>query len=441
MAKTITELTAVTIPTASGDLWWVEQAGIPKKITKTQMITEVGGGGGGDWSSTGTNIQTAGSTRFDDNVELRFGTSNDVNAIFNGTNWILETSTGSEKLIQATPSGPLETYYDNIKRTSTLASGVMALYDDTSTTTERTRYELREQDGTMKGWMGYDTTTDLRIQNDIGIVELRSTSTSIRQFHAGVRRTETAAAGMFRVFAETSTTTETNALEFVEQDGTVKGVVGYVLASDNISLTNKYVSGDVLLELNGGTDIGVWCKAAGNTALYHNNVSTSRTATVATGGFEINNTQTGGGFERALTVTDGRDTGTFTPTWTGFSSAPSGSLRWQIIGDQVDGIVIISEINGNTLSGTSNANTMTITNLPSNIQPNTLVRSSMCNIRDFAFDTGLGNCTISTGGTLTFFIGDIAGGFYTMESNEFSTSGSKGLPPGWSLMYPLTLGA
>jgi len=43
MAKQISELTAVSTPTAAGDLFWIEQSGLPRKITRDEMITEIGG--------------------------------------------------------------------------------------------------------------------------------------------------------------------------------------------------------------------------------------------------------------------------------------------------------------------------------------------------------------------------------------------------------------
>lgn len=43
MAKIIAELNAASLPLAAGDLWRLEQNGLPVKITKAQMVTEIGG--------------------------------------------------------------------------------------------------------------------------------------------------------------------------------------------------------------------------------------------------------------------------------------------------------------------------------------------------------------------------------------------------------------
>jgi len=54
--------------------------------------------------------------------------------------------------------------------------------------------------------------------------------------------------------------------------------------------------------------------------------------------------------------------GTFTPTYTGFSTPPGGTVAWFKVGG-------LACLNSQSLTGTSNANTFTITNIPSAIQP------------------------------------------------------------------------
>ena len=46
MAETIADLLAVSIPTAGADVMWIEQSGLPRKITMTELDAEVGSGGG-----------------------------------------------------------------------------------------------------------------------------------------------------------------------------------------------------------------------------------------------------------------------------------------------------------------------------------------------------------------------------------------------------------
>ena len=57
--------------------------------------------------------------------------------------------------------------------------------------------------------------------------------------------------------------------------------------------------------VNGGIQ-EIWASFArsAEVSLFHNNGSMARTATAANGGFQVNNTVTGGGFERALTTSD-----------------------------------------------------------------------------------------------------------------------------------------
>src|SRR5262249_28757836 len=69
--------------------------------------------------------------------------------------------------------------------------------------------------------------------------------------------------------------------------------------------------------------------------------------------------------------------GTITPSWTGFSVAPTGLMFYQIVGRQV-----LLQWQGT--QGTSNANFMTIGNLPGNLRPTTksLTAAQVCTLVD-----------------------------------------------------------
>lgn len=105
--------------------------------------------------------------------------------------------------------------------------------------------------------------------------------------------------------------------------------------------------------------------------------------------------------------------GSFTPTWTGFSAAPSGDCTWQRVGNLIT-------LFFPTGTGTSNATTMTITNLPAAIRP-----SAATSVVAFVMDLGVaqvGRISISAAGVMTF-------GATTAGAGGFTNSGTKGIPP------------
>lgn len=81
-------------------------------------------------------------------------------------------------------------------------------------------------------------------------------------------------------------------------NGTLRMAVGAsnghtITSGNNFTITDSQ-NGDTIFDYakNGGID------------LYNNDVNVARTATLGSGGFEVNNTVTGGGFERVLTTSD-----------------------------------------------------------------------------------------------------------------------------------------
>jgi hypothetical protein len=117
--------------------------------------------------------------------------------------------------------------------------------------------------------------------------------------------------------------------------------------------------------------------------------------------------------------------GTFTPSWSGFSAAPTGNMSWQITGRMA-----ILEWLGTT--GTSNADFMTIDNLPMNLRPTTRSLAGMS--PTVVIDNGavqLGSVGHGTLGVLQFNLGT------TPSGTGFTTSGTKGLDTGWTWTYLL----
>lgn len=117
--------------------------------------------------------------------------------------------------------------------------------------------------------------------------------------------------------------------------------------------------------------------------------------------------------------------GTFTPSWTGFSAAPTGNMSWQITGRQVT----LEWLGG---TGTSNATSMTIGNLPSNLRPTT--KSLLGMQSSIVIDNGnrvQGSVGHGSLGTLQFNMGS------PLSGSGFTNSGTKGIDQGWSYTYLL----
>ena len=134
----------------------------------------------------------------------------------------------------------------------------------------------------------------------------------------------------------------------------------------------------------------------------------------------------GGGPVAATTVDMTPDKSTFTGTLTGMTAGTTGTVSWSRMGNIV--VVYIAS----AISGTSNATTMTMTGLPSAIQPAT-TQIGTCPVTDAANGTVIGSFSITTG-TITF-------GRATVNANvvqtgtAFQNSGTKGLPAGWMITY------
>ena len=134
-----------------------------------------------------------------------------------------------------------------------------------------------------------------------------------------------------------------------------------------------------------------------------------------------------------------RTTGTWTPTWTGFSTAPTGDLRWQIIGG-VRGYVIVTADGGGNRLGTSNATAMSITGIPNSIRPNVTVQTNYFQGHSAGFGGQVSTATVSSAGTITFYTGLISSGFFTESSaNWLNDSNNKGIEAGAIIMYPLNV--
>lgn len=120
--------------------------------------------------------------------------------------------------------------------------------------------------------------------------------------------------------------------------------------------------------------------------------------------------------------------GSFTGTLTGYASPPSGTFTYYIVGN-------ICTIIGPTtsLTGTSNANTLTLTGVPTACRPTAGSWNTFCILRD----NGISAMCIALyagGGTFSF-----ANGLFTSNVSSWTASGTKGMLAGtFFISYPLT---
>jgi hypothetical protein len=121
---------------------------------------------------------------------------------------------------------------------------------------------------------------------------------------------------------------------------------------------------------------------------------------------------------------------TFTPTWTGFGGVPpTGTLSYL---DMKNFAVLFATA---TRTGISNANAMTITNLPAAIRT-VHTANSWGQIRNGSFDVSGGWIIDSTAIMVAFRGVDSTTGLRSLTTN-FTTSGVKGVSSGSSHFYPI----
>ena len=121
-----------------------------------------------------------------------------------------------------------------------------------------------------------------------------------------------------------------------------------------------------------------------------------------------------------ITVT----TGTFTPTWTGFSTDPTATMRWTKYSPSIAGgnSLVILRVDTGSGTGTSDATGFTLASLPADITPASFGTGLLpvAQMVDNGTVNQYGAFSINTSNVMTFFLSDpaaIAG---------FTASGSKG---------------
>lgn len=231
-------------------------------------------------------------------------------------------------------TGSVTQYDATYKRLSTAAGGILNLHSDANTDSETRHLRFTHQDGTARGLIGHPGTGDLTVRNEIHSGNLTfqgenaaGTVTTLAygnpdgvfaSYYAGTARLLTGASGTVNLRSDGNTDTETRYLRFSHQDGTARGYVGHA-GSDILYLVNEIHGGDVGIRAESSAGVLrtiLQGSADSYVAFYESGVMVARSAAAASGGFQINNTLTGAGFERALTTGDFTNATHTTPTIT-----------------------------------------------------------------------------------------------------------------------------
>jgi len=128
----------------------------------------------------------------------------------------------------------------------------------------------------------------------------------------------------------------------------------------------------------------------------------------------------------------------WTPTWTGFSTDPStsGMTSWRY-NDGTRSFVWV--VFSTALTGTSNANTFTITGIPSALRPDaTVISSGFIAVGGNGTTVDMALASITAAGVITFLV---MGTNDLMTSTGWATTGSKGFVQDQYFLYPLVVTA
>lgn len=128
----------------------------------------------------------------------------------------------------------------------------------------------------------------------------------------------------------------------------------------------------------------------------------------------------------SLVTGAGITSGSFTPSWGGFSSAPSSDITWYKV-PLLNGrfLIVISFDTLSGLQGASNSTGMSIINLPSEIIPASTVAANVSVVDSSSYRKGLAR--IIPAGTITFFVDFVTGTNISTSQVGFTASGFKGM--------------
>ena len=226
----------------------------------------------------------------------------------------------------------------NVRVTAELL-GVTQIRSDGNVDAEVRLLEFAHSDGTPRAFIGQPTAAiDLRIVNLMtgGSIDIDSgPSSSITLNPAGtLRLIASVIPSQVDFFADGNSDTEPHLFQLKDSNGNVKGDLGWTSTEAKMHLANlingqefelrgedfggnprtyfladpdanTIVRADIDLDLqvaNGET--AFFGTANGKSAMFFNNAEAARTVVAASGGLEVDNQDTGGGFERVLTTSD-----------------------------------------------------------------------------------------------------------------------------------------
>lgn len=126
------------------------------------------------------------------------------------------------------------------------------------------------------------------------------------------------------------------------------------------------------------------------------------------------------------------ETGTFTPTWGGFSVAPTtAAITYERYGN-----VVVLSFQFNRY-GTSNSTSFSLSGLPASIRPGATVRTQYVDCLDNGTNEVMAYATVSSGGVMNFLARN---SFTNAASTNWTASGSKGIIGSTQIIYSLEQG-
>lgn len=325
----------------------------------------------------------------------------------------------------------------NIRAFAATGSNLQLRSDANSDAVPR-RLQFTHQDGTVVGFIGWNSfSEEMFFENNAnvadGTIEIRTTHASAEIIIGDRLRTLSSVdiRGSLNNNASvrwTSTTYGGRAsIGFVSSDEWIFSNTGVPQQNIRFQGENSITATVTMLRLNPN---------AGAILSFNNDGEIARSAALASGGFEVNNTLTGAGFERVLTASDlgvESESGSFSVDFGiggGFSDSNPVTIQYLRYGDLVHLMMPIANL------GNSNANScFTINTIPVALRPaTTRYGSGPC--LDNASAIVLAQITISAAGVISFFAPDAANP--PDYGNDWTTSGVKGPTAGWSMTYRLT---
>ncbi len=337
---------------------------------------------------------------------------------------------------------PSDLFFSGASVLEAIATNTVNLKSTGNTDTEPRRLQFTHNDGTVRGLVGFDLfSEEFDIENQINAADAQiriSTSNAGAEVIINNKLYVENAASTLGV--RIRNTANNNAqIRFTDTSLSSRAIIGFQ-SGDAVEFENLLTNPGVAFRFIGedsGTITRTMLEMNPNTGptLFESGAAVARVLPAASGGFEVNNTLTGAGFERVLTTSD-QDvtitTGQYTGTFTGMSGVVNATIDYTVIEDASgDGVVFLYDQAGSL--GTSNANTMTLTGAPAAIRPTNTV-SDFTNCLDNSANSLSALTRMDSAGTLTFSFPTAANNY---SNTGWTASNLKGLLSGWSMSYRL----